>query len=280
MTVGRRRAAVTQVLEAVGRSARWACRVVGLAQSTWYYRARRDPQPALRARLKELAEVKRRYGSPRLTDLLRRQGWPVNHKRVERLYREEGLQVRCRRRRKRVAVARQPRPAPSRPGQRWSMDFVHDTLADGRQFRCLTIVDDYTRECPAIAVDFGLSGVVVARVLDQLATTRGLPQTIVVDNGPEFAGKALDLWAHQRGLELDFITPGKPVQNAFVESFNGKFRDECLSEHWFLSLADARQAIETWRREYNDERPHSSLGRRTPSEFAQAAQLLTPAGVS
>ncbi len=160
------------------------------------------------------------------------------------------------------------------------MDFVHDALAEGRQFRCLTIVDDCTRECPAIAVDFGLSGAAVVRVLEQLAATSGLPTAIVVDNGPEFAGKALDLWAHQRGVQLDFITPGKPVQNAFVESFNGKFRDECLSEHWFLSLADARQAIEAWRREYNEERPHRSLGRRTPREFAQAAALLTPAGVS
>ena len=279
MTAERRRSAVTQVRETVGRSVRWACRVVGLATSTWYYRARRDPQPALRARLRELAEQKRRYGSPRLYDLLRRQGWPVNHKRVERLYREEGLQVR-RRRRKRVAIVRQPRPVPTQPRERWSMDFVHDTLADGRQFRCLTIVDDCTRECPALAVDFGLSGAAVVRVLEQLAHTTGLPRTIVVDNGPEFAGKALDLWAHQRGVELDFITPGKPVQNAFVESFNGKFRDECLSEHWFLSLADARQAIEAWRREYNTERPHRSLGRRTPSEFAEALAQLTPVGVS
>lgn len=157
------------------------------------------------------------------------------------------------------------------------MDFVHDALADGRVFRCLTIVDDYTRESPAIETDFGLSGARVVQVLERLATTGGLPPAIVVDNGPEFAGRTLDRWAHQRGLRRAFIQPGKPVQNAFIESFNGKFRDECLSEQWFLTLADARQAIEAWRREYNEQRPHSSLGQRTPSEFAAA---FTPAGVS
>lgn len=280
MTVGRRRAAVTHVLEAVGRSARWACRVVGLAQSTWHYRARRDPQPALRARLRELAEAKRRYGCPRLTVLLRREGWRVNHKRIERLYREEGLTVRRRRRGKHVAVPRQPRPMPQRANERWSMDFMQDALADGRVFRVLTIVDDYTRECPALEVDVGLSGARVTQVLERLAQTRGLPRSVVVDNGPEFAGQALDQWAHQHGITLDFIQPGKPVQNAFVESFNGRLRDECLNEQWFLTLADARQAIEAWRREYNEVRPHSALGHQTPREFAEITALLTPAGAS
>jgi len=275
VTARRRRAAVTQVREAVGCSTRWACRVVGLAASTWHYQPRRDPQPALRARLRELAEAKRRYGCPRLIVLLRREGWQVNHKRVERLYREEGLQVR-RRRRKRVAVARQPLPVPTQPRERWSVDFVHDTLADGRVFRCLTIVDDCTRECPAIEVAFGIPGARVVQVLERLAATTGLPRALLTDNGPEFAGTTLDQWAHQRGVRLNFIQPGKPVQNAFVESFNGKFRDECLSEHWFLSLWDARQAIETWRREYNEQRPHSALGQQTPREFAAA---FTPAGV-
>jgi len=270
VTVERRRAAVTDVVATVGQSARWACRLVGLASSTWHYRPRRAPQPALRTRLRELAEAKRRYGSPRLTDLLRREGWRVNHKRVERLYREEGLQVPRRRRWKRVAVPRQPRPLPRRACERWSMDFVHDTLADGRVFRCLTLVDDCTRECPAIVVDVGLSGARVVRVLERLATTTGVPAAIVVDNGPEFTGRALDQWAHQQGVALDFIRPGKPVENAFIESFNGKFRDECLNEHWFLTIQDARQTIEAWRREYNEERPHSSLGRRTPREYAQA----------
>lgn len=275
MTAQRRRAAVTWVRDAVGCSARWACRVVGLAASTWHYHPRRDPQPTLRARLRELAEAKRRYGCPRLIVLLRREGWHVNHKRVERLYREEGLQVR-RRRRKRVAVARQRLPAPTQPRERWSVDFVHDTLADGRVFRCLTIVDDCTRECPAIEVAFGIPGARVVQVLERLALTPGLPRALLMDNGPEFAGTTLDQWAHQHGVRLEFIQPGKPVQNAFVESFNGKFRDECLSEQWFLSVWDARQAIETWRREYNEQRPHSALGQQTPREFAAA---FTPAGV-
>jgi putative transposase len=275
VTAQRRRAAVTHVQDTVGRSARWACRVVGLAASTWHYRARRDPQPALRARLRELAETKRRYGCPRLIVLLHREGWRVNHKRVERLYREEGLQVR-RRRKKRVAVPRQPVPAATQPRERWSVDFVHDTLADGRVFRCLTIVDDCTRECPAIEVAFGIPGARVVQVLERLARTTGLPRALLTDNGPEFAGMALDQWAHRRGVRLNFIQPGKPVQNAFVESFNGKFRDECLSEQWFLSLWDARQAIEAWRREYNEQRPHSALGQQTPREYAAA---FTPAGV-
>jgi putative transposase len=274
VTAQRRRAAVTQVREAVGCSARWACRVVGLAASSWHYRPRRDPQPALRTRLRELAEAKRRYGCPRLIVLLRREGWQVNHKRVERLYREEGLQVR-RRRKKRVAVPRQALPVPTRPRERWSLDFVHDTLADGRVFRCLTIVDDCTRECPAIEVALGIPGTRVVQVLERLAAS-GLPRALLTDNGPEFAGMALDQWAHRHGVRLNFIQPGKPVQNAFVESFNGKFRDECLSEQWFLSLWDARQAIETWRREYNEQRPHSALGQQTPREYAAA---FTPAGV-
>ena len=280
MTARHRRTAVTYVRERVGRSVRWTCRVVGLATSTWYYRARRDPQPALRTRLRELAEQKRRYGCPRLTVLLRREGWRVNHKRIERLYREEGLSVRRRRRGKHVAVPRQPRPLPQQPNERWSMDFMHDTLADGRVIRILTIVDDYTRECPALAVDLGLSGARVAQVLEQLRHTRPLPRSIVVDNGPEFASQALDQWAHQHGVTLDFIQPGKPVQNAFVESFNGRLRDECLNEQWFLTLADARFVVETWRREYNEVRPHSALGDQTPREFAASAALLTPAGVS
>jgi len=280
VTVGRRRAAVTQVLEAVGRSARWACRVVGLASSTWHYRRRRDPQPALRTRLRELAEAKRRYGCPRLTVLLRREGWRVNHKRIERLYREEGLAVRRRRRGKHVAVPRQPRPRPQQANECWSMDFMQDTLADGRVFRVLTIVDHFTRECPALAVDVGFSGARVAQVLERLAATRGLPRRLVVDNGPEFASQALDQWAHQHGITLDFIQPGKPVQNAFGESFNGKLRDECLNEQWFLTLADARQAIEAWRREYNEVRPHSALGHQTPREFAEITALLTPTGAS
>lgn len=209
--------------------------------------------------------------------LLRREGHRCNHKLIYRLYREAGLSVR-RRARKRVAVPRQPLAAPARPNERWSMDFVTDALADGRKFRSLTMVDDFTRECPAIEVDTSLTGPRLTRVLEHLAETRGLPHGIVCDNGPEFAGHALDVWAHHRGLKLLFIAPGKPVHNAYVESFNGRLSDECLNEHWFTSLADARRTIEYWRQDYNAVRPHSSLDNRTPTAFADhwRAAVFTP----
>jgi putative transposase len=199
----------------------------------------------------------------------------VNHKRLLRLYREEGLAVRRRRVRQRVAVPRLPRVRAARPNEQWSMDFVRDTLADGRVFRCLTIVDDFTRECPAIEVDLSLPGLRVCRTLDVLAATRGLPRTITVDNGPEFAGRTLDAWAHWHGVALQFIRPGKPVENAYIESFNGRFRDECLNEEYFLSLTDARLRIEAWRQDYNTRRPHSSLASRTPTEFAESIRQGT-----
>jgi len=217
--------------------------------------------------MRALAEQRPRFGYRRIHVLLRREGYAVNRKRVHRIYRLEGLAVR-RRRRKRVAVPRRPMPMPSGVNERWSMDFVHDALNDGRTFRCLTIVDDHSRESLAIEVDTSLPGRRVIRVLEQLAECRGLPEGIVVDNGPEFAGQALDVWAHGRGVALDFITPGKPVENAFIESFNGRFRDECLNEHWFRNMEEARETIEAWRLDYNEVRPHSALGQRTPSEFA------------
>ena len=165
-------------------------------------------------------------------------------------------------------MTRVPLPTPTEPNERWSMDFVTDALADGRQFRCFNIVDDMTRECPAIEVAHSLPALRIIQVLDRLARTRGLPKSIVCDNGPEFAGHALDVWAHDRGVSLQFIRPGKPVENAFIESFNGKFRNECLDVNWFTSITDAQQEVERWRVEYNEVRPHSSLGRRTPAEFA------------
>jgi putative transposase len=214
-----------------------------------------------------LAGQRRRFGYRRLTLLLRREGQVVNHKRVYRLYKEEGLAVR-RRRRKRVATARRLRPPPvTRPNQRWAMDFVGDTLASGRTFRTLNLVDEFTRECLAIEVDTSLPGLRVCRVLDRLVAERGAPAEILVDNGPEFAGTALDAWAARHGVDLWFITPGRPVENAFIESFNGRFRDECLNESWFLSLPDARETIAAWRDDDNAERPHSSLGGLTPHEF-------------
>ena len=192
-----------------------------------------------------------------------------NHKRIERIYREEGLQVRSRKRKRTCKSIRiRTVEVPTRPNERWSMDFVHDWLAFGRRIRCLTIVDDFTRECLHIEVAPSMSGERVARVLDYLAFTRGLPEEIVVDNGAEFSSLVMDRWAHEKGVNLHFIEPGKPVQNAYIESFNGKFRDECLNEHWFTDLSDAKRLIEAWRIDYNTFRPHSSLGDLTPEKFA------------
>lgn len=192
----------------------------------------------------------------------------INHKRVERIYRQEGLSLRLKKRKK-SAYMRATIPAPSRRNERWSMDFITDALVNGRKIRSLTIVDDLTRESPGIEVDFSLPGRRVCRVLDRLAEERGLPEVIVCDNGPEFAGKVLDEWAYRKGVKLHFIAPGKPVQNAFIESFNGKFRDECLNEELFFNLRDAKQKIEAWRQDYNTQRPHSALGNISPEEFAK-----------
>ena len=279
MTTGQRRQVVTHLLAAFRAervSARRVCRLVGLSRSRWHYRPRRGADGRLRERLRTLAAARPRWGYQQLHVLLRREGYVVNHKKVLRLYREEGLAVARRRRKKQVAIARVPLPTPSRRTKRWSMDFISDALADGRPFRCLTMVDDFTRECPAIEVAHSLPAWRVIHVLERLAAERGLPRSIVCDNGPEFAGKALDLWAHEHGVALQFIRPGKPVENAFVESFNGKFRDECLSVNWFTSLSDAQLAIEAWRRDYNECRPHTALGRRTPAEFTKTITATNP----
>lgn len=248
-----------------------ACRLLRLNRTTCYYEmSRRDDQP-LRKRLRELAEQRRRWGYRMLTDLLRREDFRDNHKRIFRIYQEEGLQVPKRKKRK-TARWRGERPEEAtRINQRWSIDFVSDQLADGRKLRTLNVVDDFTRECLAIEVDTGLSGQRVCRVLERLVSERGHPDRIVMDNGPEFTGKAMDRWAYEHQVALQFIQPGKPVQNCFVESFNGTFRNECLNEHWFLSLTHARELVEEWREDYNHVRPHSSLGGSPPSEFA--AQL-------
>ena len=248
---------------------RRACALVVLNRSTFQYRPKSSEDDRLRSRLKELAAERRRFGSPRLHTILRREGLVINHKRTERIYREEKLSLRIRKRRRKVSGLRVKMPQPRGINERWSMDFVSDSLCHGRKFRILTIVDDYSRESPAIEVDTSLSGLRVARVLDRLAQTRGLPGIITVDNGPEFAGKALDEWAYRNGVKLNFIRPGKPVENAFIESFNGRFRDECLNEHWFSNLQEAREIIESWRQDYNQFRPHSSLGNLTPLEYAK-----------
>ena len=259
-------------------SERRACELSGLGRSSYRYRRQRADEAGLRKRLKELAAERRRWGYRRLTVLLRREGQRVNPKRIYRLYREEGLGVRRRKRKRIGAVERQPLTIPTGTNQRWSMDFVSDALSDGRKFRSLNIVDDYNRECVAVEVDTSISGARVVRVLEALRARRGLPEVLVSDNGPEFAGRALDVWAHQQSVKLHFIEPGKPVENAFIESFNGKMRDECLNEPWFMSLTEARERIETWRQDYNEVRPHSALGNRTPQEFtARGAALRSPA---
>ena len=272
MTTTQRRQVVTHLLAAFLTSARRACRLVRLSRSRWQYRSRRGDDAPLRARLRELAALRPRWGYQQLHVLLRREGLKVNHKKVLRLYREEGLAVSRRRRKKHVAIARVPLPKPTARTERWSMDFVSDALADGRSFRCFTLVDDFTRECPAIEVGQSLPAWRITHVLDRVAAERGLPRSIVCDNGPEFAGKVMDRWAHDHGVALQFIRPGKPVENAYCESFNGKFRDECLNTFWFTTIADAQRAIEHWRHEYNDVRPHKNLGRRTPTEFTKSLQ--------
>ena len=269
VTTRQRRQVVTTLLAAYPVSQRRACRLLSLARSRWQYHSRRPPRTLLRERLRALAAERPRWGYLRLHVLLRREGHQVNHKLVYRLYREEGLLVR-RRRRKRVAAPRVPLPSPSHPNERWGMDFIMDALVEGRRFRCLTMVDEYTRECPVIEVDTSLPSQRVIRALDRLAEVRGLPRSLVVDHGPEFISKTLDAWAYAHGVQLLFIRPGKPVDNAYIESFHSRFRDECLNERWFWDLPDARRQIETWRRDYNDVRPHSSLGQRTPREFAEA----------
>jgi putative transposase len=254
---------------------RRACRVVGLAPSTFYYRSRRPEPMELVEKLKAHAARRPRWGYRRLHVLLRREGHLVNHKRVYRLYRAHGLAVRRKKRKRLTAAVRTLLDAPTRPNQHWSMDFTEDSLATGSRYRTLNVVDDFTRECHVIEVDRSLPGLRVARVLDRVAELCGLPETIVVDNGSEFTSHAFDQWAYERGVGIHFIRPGKPVENAYIESFNGKFRDECLNENWFLDLADARQKIEEWRVDYNEVRPHSSLDNRTPMEFALSLTGLT-----
>jgi putative transposase len=264
------RAAVSYVEIEYGMSERHACRLLGLGRSTHRYRERKAERDAgLRRRLKELAAKRMRFGYRRLTVMLVREGMAANHKRVYRLYREEGLAMRIRQRRRIRWSGAVVKPAARQPNERWSMDFVSDCVSSGKVIRMLTIVDDCTRECPVIEVDTSLGGLRVRRVLDRIASERGLPEAIVVDNGPEFRGRALAAWSEERGVRLEFIQPGKPVQNAYVESFNGRLRDECLNANWFTSLTDARRKIETWRRDYNEQRPHSSLNYLPPAEFAR-----------
>jgi putative transposase len=223
----------------------------------------------LRVRIRELAHARPRFGYLRIWVLLRREGWYVNTKRVRRLYRLEGLQLRMRvRRRKHIALHRGPAPVPTGPAERWSMDFVHDALADGRPFRVLTVVDHWSRQSPILEVASSMSGLTVGLALDRALAQSTAPKSITVDHGTEFMSRALEDWAYHRGVQLDFIRPGKPVENAFIESFNGRLRDECLHVHQFTSIDDAKAKIEAWRFDYNQRRPHSALGHLTPNEYA------------
>jgi putative transposase len=233
--------------------------------NTWRYRLTRDPQEALRQRLRALAAVRVRFGYRRLTVLLRREGWKVNAKRIYRLYGLKGLTMRTTPRRKLASRARVPQPGPTRPNERWSMDFVSARLANGRWFRTLTVLDVYTRESLALVADRSLTGVKVAVALSQVLQHRPAPVAITVDNGTEFVSRAMDVWAYAHNVRLDFIRPGRPVENAFIESFNGRLRDECLNSHVFASVAEAQTVLDTWRDDYNAVRPHSALQDRTPA---------------
>ena len=270
-----KRQMVVEVMTTHELSQRRACGLIGITRRGLKRAPLEDRNRGLRQRLRELAEARRRWGCPMLYLMLRREGWRANHKRVERIYREEGLSLRRRRRRKRLSHLRVARERPVAANQTWAVDFIHDSLISGRHFRAFAVLDQWSRESLAIEVDLSLTGKRVTMVLEQLRTTRGLPLVIQADNGPELRGRVLDQWAYEHGVRLQFIEPGKPIQNAHIESFNARLREECLNEHVFVTLDDARRKIETWRIQYNRERPHSSLGNLTPEEFA--AQAADPA---
>ncbi|WP_152931529.1 IS3 family transposase [Pantoea agglomerans] len=269
LTTDQKREAVEVMCDATGLSQRRACRLAGLTLSTCRYSALRpDADAQLSLRITELAPERRRFGYRRIWQLLHREGLHVNHKRVYRIYHLNGLSVKRRRCRKGLANERLPLLHPDAPNLTWSIDFVMDALASGRRIKCLTCVDDFTKECLTITAAFGISGVQVARILDSIALFRGYPAMIRTDQGPEFTCRALDQWAFEHGVELRLIQPGKRTQNGFIESFNGRFRDECLNKHWFSDVLHARKIINDRRQDYNESRPHSSLNYQTTAEFA------------
>ena len=268
-----RRDVVRHLQGAHGIGERRACQASGVHRSSRRHRSRRDPQTELRVRLRDLAASRVRHGYRRLHILLRREGWRVNAKRVWRLYAEEGLSIRPKvPRRKRAWRCRAGRPGATTPNEVWSMDFVSDQLFDGRPIRVLAVLDAHTREALSIVPRAGFRAFNVVQELDRLVRERGRPKTLRVDNGPEFAGRLLDQWAYLKRVEIDFSRPGKPTDNAHIEAFNARLRAECLNACWFLSVADARDRLEAWRQEHNDERPHGSLRNLTPTAFAEQAQ--------
>jgi putative transposase len=267
-----RRELVQGIRQAYQLSENRACGLMGITRWCNRYQSCRDLQSELRMRLRELAGSRTRYGYRRLTVMLRRQGWKVNAKRVYRLYREEQLQVRTAKRTKREPHLRVPLASAGRSNQRWSMDFVSDRFADGRWFRILTVVDQYTRECLCAFADRSQTGEKVVAQMKRLVAMRGVPESITTDNGSEFSGKAMEIWAYQTGAKLDFIRPGKPVENGYIESFSGRLRDECLNGEIFVDLTQARNRLENWRKDYNSQWPHSALADRTPWEFAESLE--------
>lgn len=261
------------MIERFGLSQRKACCLASVSRTVMHYKHKpNDLNDQLKIKLKTLADKFRRYGHFRLYILIRREGFMVNHKRTERIYRAEGLSLRIRRCKKHVTVVRNPLPPATKPNERWAMDFISDSLWNGRKFRTLSVVDTYTRECMTVEADTSLPGHRAVMILDRLATFKGLPDSIRVDNGPEFISKALDEWAYRNNVKLDFIRPGKPVENAYVESFHGRFRDEFLNQNYFSNMDEAKNKIEEWRIEYNRFRPHSSLNYQTPEEFLKLCE--------
>jgi putative transposase len=268
VTPAARREAVAHLQVAYEVSERRACSALGADRTSVRYRSRRPDDATARVRLHELASIRRRFGYRRLHILLRREGIVMNHKKLRRLYREERLQVRRRGGRKRALGTRAPMALPQGPNQRWSLDFLSDAMTDGRRFRVLAIVDDFTRECLVLVADTSLPGLRVARELDTVIAIRGRPGTIVSDNGTELTSMAILRWSQERQIAWHYIAPGKPQQNAFIESFNGRLRDELLNETLFSSLAHAREALSFWKDDYNTIRPHSGLGNLTPAAYA------------
>ena len=273
MTPGAKREAVAHLCNAHGISQRRACDVLQVDRSSIRYQSKRGNDAELRDAIKRVARERRRFGYRRINAMLQREGIHMNHKKLRRIYAEEKLQVRRRGGRKRALGTRRPMEVPDGPNQRWSLDFISDAFTDGRRFRILTVVDDFTKENVALVPDTSISGLRVSRELDQAIEERGMPKTIVSDNGTEFTSMAILKWVQDNGIDWHYIQPGKPTQNAFIESFNGRLRDECLNETLFSSLNDAREELAKWREDYNHYRPHSSIGNLTPSEFVEKIKM-------
>ena len=273
-----KREAVAYLTSRHGISQRRACRVIGQARSNQFYRNRKDRREGLRLRMKEIANTRIRFGYRRVHVMLKREGWQVGRSQAYRLYREEQLQLRSKLpKRRKMVVQRQQRIQASAPGQVWTMDFVADEFGNGEKFRMLTVVDVFTREALAVDAGLRLRGENVVETLNRLVYRHGAPKYVFVDNGSEFTGRLMDMWAYHHGVRLDFSRPGKPTDNSYVETFNGSLRDECLNVHWFKTLTEAKHVLEAWRRDYNETRPHSSLRDMTPAEFARNTKELEPA---